>query len=123
MFKDLPNLELLSKKPFFELGVFKVDTAVVVNLIDIAVSGFNTEVIAVVSLPPALVSGDALGETVVGPGLKNFLNNVFAVVQFERNRGLDIAAGGDFYLATEKAFWHNIMLIKECLHVNISFAG
>ncbi len=101
----------MGEEPFFKLGVFKVNTAVVVDFIDFTFGGLNAVVVAVVPLPPAFAAGSATPESVVGPGFQDFCNNVFAVVQFERHRGFNIATCGNFNLAAEKAFRHNIMLI------------
>ena len=104
-------LEAAGEEPFFKFGVFEAGAAVVVDFIDIAICGLDAIVIAVVTLPPALATGGAPAESVVGPRLQNFRNNVFTVIQAERHGGLDIASGGYFYLATEKAFRHGINML------------
>ena len=106
MTKGFGFLNSAGEVPFFKLGVVEAGAAVVVDFIDIAIDGFNAIVVAVVPLPPAFATGGAPAETVVGPGLQNFRNNILAVVQAERHGGLDVAAGSYLYLTTEKAFGH-----------------
>jgi len=114
----------LGEEPFFELGVFKVNAAVVVDFIYFAFGSPDAVIVTVVPLPPALASGGAFAEAVIGPGLQNFRNYVFPVVQLERHGGFNLPISGDLYLATEKTFRHSInMLAVAGRYVNIIFAG
>ncbi len=117
-------LEAFGQEPFFEFGVVETGAAVVVDFIDSAIGGFNAVVVAMVPLPPAFAPGGTPAETIVGPGLKNFSNNIFAVVQAERHRDFYIAAGGDLYLPTEKTFWHGIIMLTTAnMNVNNNYAS
>jgi len=99
-------LELAGEKPFLQFGVAETGAAVVVDFVDFAFVGFDSKVVAVVPLPPALAAGGAFTEAVVRPGLQNFRDNVLVFIETKRDGNFNITAGGDLYLASEKILGH-----------------
>lgn len=84
--------------------------AVMVNFVDPAIGCPDSVIVAVTPLPPAFAALCVPAETVVRPRLQDFRNDVLAVVQPERDRDLDVAAGGDLYLLSDKFRGHSIVM-------------
>jgi len=90
------------QKPLFKLGVLQIDTPIVVDFINLIISGSHPEIITVTALPPfPAVTRDA-AEAAVRPGFFYLGNDVFPPVHNERDRVLYLTLCSDLNILTDE---------------------